>query len=309
MLAALRLSGAAAGVHEKQRRFGIHRNRRHDCSRVFGKNLVYPDIAVLHKRSSGSILALVPPPDEDLVHHMAFLLGSFQRDICARFVVQHFTVAIVAIHGDQDVALRIGGAHAARLAAKTAKDHRVDHAQAGASQHGDGQLGDHRHVNGDAISGLETAVISQQGREFIDSHIEFAVGDGYSGFRLRFRNKDQGRFVLVLVEMPIHAVVGGVDLAAHEPLPERRIAGVEGFVPVLVPSQQVGVFAEAFRVILFAKAFDDAGIGQIRLADKLRVRIVILFLAPVNCNLSFGGFAHRLWFRTYFRHIDYPLYC
>src|SRR5208282_4500546 len=104
-------------------------------------------------------------------------------------------------------------------------------------------------------------------------------------------------------------VVGGVDLAAHEPLPERRITGVERGVPVLVPSQQISVLPETFRVVLLAEAFDDTGIGQIRLANKFRGRIVIFLLPPMDCDLSLGGFAHDLWFLTYFRHIVYPLYC
>ena len=160
----------------------------------------------------------------------------------------------------------------------------------------DGQLGDHGHVNGDAISALETAEIAQQRREFIHPHIEFAVGDGNGRFGFRLRHKDQRRFVFVLGEVPVHAVVGGVDLAAHEPLPERRITGVERGVPVLVPAQQIGVLPEAFREIFFAEAFHDAGIGQIRLADKFRGRIVVFFLPPMNCDLSLAGLAHASGF-------------
>ena len=119
----------------------------------------------------------MPPPDQDLVHVLAFLLGVVQRDVGARFVVDHLAVAIVTIHRDQDTAARIGGAHAASLAAEAAKHDGVNHAQAGARQHGDRQLGDHRHMNGDAISALQTTEIAQQRREFIHSHIEFAVGD------------------------------------------------------------------------------------------------------------------------------------
>ncbi len=189
--------------------------------------------------------------------------------------------------------MRIGDTHSTSLAAEASKHNRVNHAQAGTGQHGNRQLGDHRHMNGDAISGLQTAEIAQQRREFIHSHIEFAVGDGYGRFGFRFRNKDHRRFVLVLGEVPVHAVVRGVDLAAHEPLPERRIAGVERRVPVLVPAQQVGVLPEAFREILLAEAFDDVGIGQIRLADKFRGRIVVFLLPPMDCDLSLGGSRSR----------------
>ena len=78
----------------------------------------------------------MPPPDQNLVHVLAFLLGGIQRDVGGCLVVEQLAVAIVAIHGDQDVAARIGDAHAASLAAEAAKHHRVNHAQACAGQHG-----------------------------------------------------------------------------------------------------------------------------------------------------------------------------
>ena len=177
VLAAFGLSGASAGVHKKQRRFRIHRNGRHDFTHVFGEDLVNPDVAPFHKRRSGGIPTGVPPPNQDLVHVLAFLLGDFQRNLGGSFVVNHLAIAIVTIHRDQNTAARIGGAHAARLAAEPPKHNGVNHPQAGACQHGDRQLGDHRHVNGDAISALQTAEIAQQRREFIHSHIELAVSN------------------------------------------------------------------------------------------------------------------------------------
>src|ERR1019366_2203778 len=110
-------------------------------------------------------------------------------------------------------------------------------------------------MNGDAVSGFQATEITEQRREFIHSYIEFAVGEGYGRLGFRLRNKDDCRFVLVLVEMAVHAVVRGVDFAAHEPLPEWRITGIERRVPVLVPAQQIGVLAEALREIFLAEAF------------------------------------------------------
>ena len=85
---------------------------------------------------------------------MAFPLGNIQGDLGGHFVVNQLAIAIVTIHRDQNVAARIGDAQAASLAAEAPKDHRVNHPQAGACQHANRQLRDHRHMNGDAISGL-----------------------------------------------------------------------------------------------------------------------------------------------------------
>src|SRR6516164_5427020 len=148
-------------------------------------------------------------------------------------------------------------------------------------------------MNGDAISALQATETTQQRREFIHSHIEFAVGDRYSRLGFRFGDKDERRFVLVLCEVPVDTVVGGVDLAADEPLPERRITGVERGMPVFVPAQHISVLPEAFWEIFLAEPFVDVGIGQICLADKFRGRIIVFFLPPMDCDLSFAGFDYR----------------
>jgi hypothetical protein len=63
------------------------------------------------------------------------------------------------------------------VAAESAEHLGVDHAQAGAGQHGDGQFGNHGHVQGDAVAALQAGKIPEQGGEFIHPHIEFLVGD------------------------------------------------------------------------------------------------------------------------------------
>ena len=86
------------------------------------------------------------------------------------------------------------------------------------------------------------------------------------GFVFRLGNENQRGFVFVLCEMPIDAVVAGIEFAADKPFPERRIAGVQRGVPILIPMQQLGVFAKAFGEIFFAEALDDGGIVEIGLA-------------------------------------------
>src|SRR5579864_9370177 len=94
--------------------------------------------------------------------------------------------------------------------------------------------------------------------------------------------------------MSIYAVVRSIQLAAHKPLPEGRITGIQRAVPVLVPAQHFGVLVEALGKLLLAEPVEDVGIGQIGLADELRRRIVIFLLAPMNCDLSFAGLDHLL---------------
>src|ERR1019366_5591616 len=85
------------------------------------------------------------------------------------------------------------------------------------------------------------------------------------------------------------------------------ITGVERGVPVLGPAQQIGVLPEAFREILLAETFVDAGISQICLADKFRGRIIVFFLPPMDCDLSCAGFDHRILYWKSSSHISHPL--
>src|SRR6202161_4245247 len=127
MLAAFGLPGAAAGVHKKQRSFGIHRNGRDDNACVFRKDLVNPGVATFDKRRSCRTLGRMPPPNQDLVYLLACVLGSIQRDISARFVVDHLAIAVVTIHCDEDAAAGVGGAHAASFAAESSKYNGVNY--------------------------------------------------------------------------------------------------------------------------------------------------------------------------------------
>ena len=144
----------------------------------------------------------------------------------------------------------------------------MDHAQAGAGQHGDRQLRNHGHVDGYAISRLQSGEITQQGRHLIHPAVELLIGDGHREdfFRLAYENKCG--FIGVLGQVPVHAVVAGIEFAAGIPLPERSVTGIERGVPVLVPVQQVSIFTVAFGKILFAEALVYGRIRQVGLPDK-----------------------------------------
>jgi len=135
-------------------------------------------------------------------------------------VVDPAAVAVVAINVNQDAAAGIGGAQAAGFAGEAAEDDGMNDAEACAGQHGDGQLRNHGHVNGDAIALLETGKALQHGGDFVNAAIELLVGNDDVVFFFGLRHEDQRGFVFVFGEMAIHAVVSHVQAAADEPLPE-----------------------------------------------------------------------------------------
>src|SRR5438132_6888748 len=164
----------------------------------------------------------------------------------------------------------------------------MDDAEPGAGQHGNGQVGDHREVEGHPITLLETTEVPQQGRELVDTLVELLVGDRLGDLVLRLGDPDEGCLVPVLRQVAVDTVVRGVQPAADEPFPEGRVAGVERGVPVLVPGEQVRVFPEALWEVLFLESFEDGRVAGIGLADELRRRVEVLLFSPVDGDLSLG---------------------
>jgi hypothetical protein len=98
----------------------------------------------------------------------------------------------------------------------------MDRTDARAGKHRVGRLGDHRHVDGDAVT-LPDAVRLQHVCKPADALVELVIGDllvvvGIVAF------PDDRRLVAALLQMPVDAVVGDVRLAVLEPL-DRDLAG------------------------------------------------------------------------------------
>jgi hypothetical protein len=92
-------------------------------------------------------------------------------------------------------------------------------------------------VEGDTIPALDASEIAEQRGELIDSDVELLVGNCQGGFVLQLGHPDQRRFVTIFRQVAINAVVTGVEPTTNEPLPERRVAGVQGCMPGLIPGE------------------------------------------------------------------------
>src|SRR5215469_12294292 len=88
--------------------------------------------------------------------------------------------------------------------------------------------------------------------------------------------------------MAVDAVIAGVEFSADEPLPERRMAGVQRGMPILIPVQHFGVLAIALRKMFFAKALQNMGVIQVGLGNEARRRPNVVFFLPVNGDLRFA---------------------
>src|SRR6266446_3077366 len=172
VLAALGLAGGAAGIHEEERSFGVLRDGLDDLAAIVFQDIVDEEVAARGHGRIGSVFSWVALPDKDLVNLLALFRGGANGDIGAGFVVDPLAVAVVAVGIDEDAAAGISGAKAAGFPAESAEDDGVDDAEPRASEHGDGQLGNHGHVDGDAVAGLEAGEIAEHGSDFVDALVE-----------------------------------------------------------------------------------------------------------------------------------------
>jgi len=230
----------------------------------------------------------ITAPNEDFVDVLAFFSGGFDGDVRIAFVIDPFSVAIVAVCINKDTAAGVGGAETAGFAAESAEDDGVNDAESRAGKHGDGKLGDHGHVNSDAVAGLEAAEVAEHCGGFVHTDVEFAIGEDLWGFMLGFRDENEGCFVFVLGQMAINAVVGSIELAADEPFPEGRFRSVESFVPLFVPVEEIGVGVKTFWKIFLGEFLDVGRISEISLRFEFLRWIKIFFFFPVDRNLGFG---------------------
>ncbi len=116
MLAALRFSGRAAGIHEKERGFGVQRDGFDDLVAIFFQDIIDEEVSAHDHRRVGRIFAGIASPHQDLFDLLARFGCRFYRNIGASLVVHPLAVAVVAVSINQHAAAGIGGGEAAGLA-------------------------------------------------------------------------------------------------------------------------------------------------------------------------------------------------
>jgi hypothetical protein len=106
----------------------------------------------------------------------------------------------------------------------------------GTGQHGDDGFGDHGQVHGHPVALGHTERLEGVGG-LLDLFGQLRVGVGAGVARFAFE-MDGHPVPEPVLHVPVQGVVRGIDLAADEPLRERRVGPVQGFGEVRVPVQQ-----------------------------------------------------------------------
>ena len=262
----------AAGVHQEQRRLGGHGDRLDGLPGVFGEHLVEEEVPAVDHRGRRGVLAGVAPPDEHLVDVLSLLGRLLEGLVGLDLMVGQLAGAVVAVHGDQDVAARVGDPTPAGGAAEAAEHLRVDDAQPGTGQHGDGQFGDHRQVQRHPVAGLKAGEVAQQGGDLVHLPKQLRIAEVHGLVGLELGHEDDRGLVRSGRGVPVDAVVRGVQPAADEPLEERRGARIQRRVPGLIPGQQVGVLLEAVGELVLGEPLPDGRIAGVGLRDERRRR-------------------------------------
>ena len=222
---ALGLSGRARGVEDVERVGGLDGHAVVGLGRVHG--LLPVDIPAIDHRG----LFHRALQDDAVVR---FVRGEIDGLVQQRLVGDDPARLDTAGGGDDGLGSGVVDAHRQLIGGKAAEDHRVDGAEAGASQHGDRRLGHHGHVDDDAVA-LADPMRRQHAGELGDLVAQLSVGEGLDGVGDR-AVVDQRRLVAAAVlDMQVEGVVAGVALGADEPAIEGLVAVVEDLVPLLVP--------------------------------------------------------------------------
>ena len=191
-----------------------------------------------HQRSRPCVQSTSPAGAAD--HHHLAHLGALQEGLVHVGLERRGgPAAVAAVGGDHHPGVGVEDAAGERLGGEPAEDHRVRRPQPGAGQHGHHGLGDHRHVDGDPVAGDHAQLHQGVGRP-AHHRLQVGVGDG-AGVALGLTHPVEGHLVPPTgLDVPVDAVVRGVEAAADEPLAIGEIP-LEHRLPVVVPGEAFGL--------------------------------------------------------------------
>jgi hypothetical protein len=186
--------------------------------------------------------------------------------------------------------LRVEDAIAQRLRAEAAEDDGVHGPDARAGEHRVRELGDHRHVEADAVALLDPVGVKHV-RDAADVVLQVAVADPFVLPRLVAHPEDGG-LVAALRQVAVHTVVGRVEPAAREPGEVHlAVVRVEHVRPRVEPGEGLALLAPEPGRVLEGLAVEPLVLGhgldvrarrRVRLHGKEVLRQVALLVSAVD---------------------------
>ena len=209
---ALGLSGGAGGVEDEQRVLGVERLRM--CARSTPASTMS-----CHHRSRPSVHVDVDAGAADDQHVLDGCRTAVDRFVDGVLEGGGLAAAPLPVGGDDQLGFGVVDARAQRAGGEAGEHHRVGRAEAGAGEHGDDGLGDHRHVDRDAVAGDEAEVGEGVGG-LADFGEQVVVGEvaGVARFALQV---DGDAVAVAGEDVAVDAVVGDVELCRRRTTSRR----------------------------------------------------------------------------------------
>ena len=236
-------AGRAGGVEDEQRVFRAHRFGR-AIQRGGIAGWAVEEVTTLHHRHirAGAL------DDEN-----GFDRGTMgERRIDIGLQGHSLTTAQPFVGGDDQAGVAVANAAGEAVGRESAEHDRMDRADAGAGQHGEGGFGDHRQIERHPVAATDPLCFQHIG-EAADFLVELCIGDDPAFTRIIAFPDDRG-LVAALGQMPVYAVGRDVELAVGEPA-DAEIGFIEAAV---IDLRKGGDPVEPLRLI----APEGVGIGQ-----------------------------------------------
>ena len=174
----------------------------------------------------------------------------FKRLVDNRLEHVGFSFSKGTVSSNNQLRLRIDNTVTQRFSRESAKDYRVDGTNLRTGEHADGRFRDHRHVEYDTITLLDTKFVFEHIGGAVDFIVKFAVGQGLLITIITFKN--DGSFVLACGKVSVDTLVCDIEFTVFKPFVKRRILFIEylrkGFEPVEL---LFGVLRPEAFVVLF----------------------------------------------------------
>ncbi len=154
-------------------------------------------------------------------NYVANIGAIFKRLIHRIFETNFFAAPPTAIGRDYDRRAKILNPGFQRFRRESAEHHTVNNAEPRACKHGDRKLWNHRHINHCAIIGPIPQPF-QDTCEAAYQSMQFLIGDGTLIAGLAFPN-ECGLVLTRCREMPVQAVIAGINFATGEPFGRWRV--------------------------------------------------------------------------------------
>ena len=254
----LGFTGAATCIKNEQYVFRIHFLGFHKRIALCFHFLYFifpPHIASLDHTHRGAGMGTNNDFTDSRAPHHGIINYRFQWD--------GFITPVSAIAGYNNRSRCILNTVGNTLCTETAKNNGMHSAYTCAGKHGNGKFGYHAHVNAHTVALFYPVVFQHIGKLH---HLvqQFLIGKNPMRILRIIRLPDNGRFIAILCNMPVEAILGNIQLTALKPFNVRvgKIP-VEHFIPFFAPNKMLSHACPKFFGMRKA-----VGIGHIVLVER-----------------------------------------